>query len=63
MSFIQLRLVAYYIFVRTLNFSLSTSLRFPQQQLIAPHEAQPGVIQSELSETMGASSKAPPTLP
>jgi hypothetical protein len=58
-SFIPLWPVAYYIFLRTFHFSLSSSSPFPQQQVMARQIPQPGVIQSKLSRTMGASSNAP----
>jgi len=58
-SFNPMLPVAYYIFLRTFHFSVLSALPFPQQQVMdwrAPH---PGVIQSELSRTMGPSSNAP----
>jgi len=58
-SFIPLWPVAYYIFLRTFHFSLSSSSPFPQQQVMAPQTPQPDVIQSESSRTTGASSNAP----
>jgi len=51
--------VAYYRIYRTFHFSLSSSSPFPQQQVIAPQRPQFGVIQSESSQTAGASSNAP----
>jgi len=57
--FIPLWLVAYYIFLRTFHLTLSSSLPFSQQQVVAPHKHQPGVIESELSRTTGASSNEP----
>jgi len=59
LSFIPLWLVAYYIFLRTFHFSLSSSSPFPQHQVMAPQAPQPGVIQSEMSRTMVVSSNAP----
>ena len=58
-SFIPLWPVAYYIFLRTSHFSLSSSSPFPQQQVMAPQTPQPGLSQSESSRTAGASSNAP----
>jgi len=58
-SFIPLWPVAYYIFLRTFHFSLSSSSPFSHKQVMAPQAPQPGVIQSESSQTTGASSKAP----
>jgi len=59
LSFIPLWLVAYYIFLRTFHFSLSSSSPFPQQQVMATQTPQHSVIESESSQTTGASSNAP----
>jgi len=56
--FMPLWLVAYYIFLRTFHFCLSSSPPFPQQEVMAPHTPQPGVIESESCQTTGASSNA-----
>jgi hypothetical protein len=58
-SFIPFWPVAYYIFLRTFHFLLSSSSLFPQQQVMAPQTPEPGVIQSKSSRTTGASSNAP----
>jgi len=58
-SFIPLWPGAYYIFLRTVHFSWSSSSPFPQQQVVAPQTPQPDVIQSESSRTTGASSNEP----
>jgi hypothetical protein len=58
-SFIPLWPVAYYIFLKTFHFSLSSSSPFLQQQVMPPQTPQPGVIQSESSRTAGASSNVP----
>jgi len=58
-SFIPLWPVAYYIFLKTFHFSLSSSSAFPQHQVIAPQTPQPSVIQSQSSRTAGVSSNAP----
>jgi hypothetical protein len=58
-SFIPLWPVAYYIFLRTLHFSLSSSSPFLQGQVRSPQSLQQGVIQSESSRKPGASSNAP----
>jgi len=59
LTFIPLWIVAYYVFLRTFHFSLSSSLPFPEQQVMAPQTPQPSVIESELSRTTGGSSNAP----
>jgi len=59
LSFIPLWLVAYYIFLRTFHFSLSSSSPFPQQQVMAAQSPQPSGTQSEPSRTTGASSNVP----
>jgi len=51
--------IAYYIFIRTSHFALSSSSPFPQQQVMAPRTPQPGLFQSKSSQTAGASSNAP----
>ena len=58
-SFITLWPVAYYIYLRTFHFLLSSSSLFPQQQVIAPQTPQPGVIQSGSSWMTDASTNAP----
>jgi len=58
-SFIPLCPVAYYIFLRTFHFSLSSSSPSPQQQVVAQQTPLPGGIQSESSRTTGASSNSP----
>ena len=58
-SFIPLWPVAYYIFLRTLHFSSSSSSPSPQQQVMAPQTPQPSVIQFQSSHTTAASSNAP----
>jgi len=58
-SIIPLWPVPYYICLRIFHILLSSSSPFPHQQVMAPQTPQPGVIQSELSWTMGASSNAP----
>jgi len=59
LSFIPLWLEAYYIFLSTLHFSLSSSSPFPQQQVMAPQTPQISEIKSQSSWTMGTSSNAP----
>jgi len=59
LSFILLWLVAYYIFLRTFHFSLSSSSPFPQQQVMAPPTHQLCAIESKSSRMMGTSSNAP----
>jgi len=59
LSFIPLCLVAYYIFLRTFHFSLSSSSPFPQQQVMAPQTHRPSVTESESSRTTGTLSNAP----
>jgi len=56
LSFIPLWLEAYYIFLRTSHFSLSSSSHFPNQQIMAPQTPPPGWIESESSHMTGASS-------
>jgi hypothetical protein len=51
--------VAYNIILSTFHFSLSSSTPFQRQQVMAPQTPQPGVIQSELSQTPGDSLNAP----
>ena len=58
-SFIALWPVAYYIFLRTSHFSLSSSSPFPQQQVMAPKTPWPGIIQSESNRTTCSSSNEP----
>jgi hypothetical protein len=59
LEFIPLCLVAYYIFLRTFHFSLSSSSLFPQEQDSTPQTQQPGVIESESSQKTDALSNAP----
>jgi len=58
-SFIPLWPVAYYIFLRTFHFSLSSSSPFPQPQDMAQQAPPPGVIQSESNRTSGPLPNAP----
>jgi hypothetical protein len=51
--------VAYYIFLRTFHFLLSSFSPFQQKQVIAPQTPQPDVIQSKSSRTTDTSSNAP----
>jgi len=61
MSLIPYWIEANYIFLRTSHFfSLSSSLPFPQQQVMAPHTPQPAGSRSQLSRTTGTSSNWPP---